>query len=292
MGHQHTGGIDHVVDVAPGAHLLAIAGDPDLAASQCPQADVVHGALAYLAGAIDVEGPDRGHRHPVLAMVGQAEMLGGELARRVGPAGLGHRPQGGGPGLPGPQRGGAVDLAGGEVDQPLDGPTLDRLQHLLGADQVGDHGGGGLSNVVAHSGHGGQVDDQVHAVEQVVQGPRLGHVPGLEADPGRGIEEPHGVPAAVVHRDHAVVPTEAEDQVGPDEPPTAGEQDPLAGDHGPSSPLTSTALPITSASMAVESKQARASSGVLAMGWPRTLSEVLTTAGTPVRSPKRRIRSW
>jgi hypothetical protein len=45
-------------------------------------------------------------------------------------------------------------------------------------------------------------------------------------------------------------------------------------------------------SISVARKQRKLSSGVQTIGSPRTLKEVLTSRGQPVRSPKARIKRW
>jgi hypothetical protein len=55
----------------------------------------VHGALADLPRAEDVEGPDAHRREPELLVVAVREVLGGELADGVGPAGLADGAEGG-----------------------------------------------------------------------------------------------------------------------------------------------------------------------------------------------------
>ena len=83
--------LDHVVDVAPGADLRAVAVDRQVAAGERRLDERADRAAADLPRPVDVERPHRDGRQAELAVVGVRHVLARELRDRVRPARLADR---------------------------------------------------------------------------------------------------------------------------------------------------------------------------------------------------------
>ena len=115
---QH--GLDHVVDVAPGADLRAVAVDLQVAPRERRLDEGADRAAADLTRAVDVERPHRDRRQPELAVVGVRHVLARELRDRIRPACLADRADRRDVALLDVERVLTEDLARGELDQPLE----------------------------------------------------------------------------------------------------------------------------------------------------------------------------
>ena len=83
--------LDHVVDVAPGADLRAVAVDLEVASRERRLDERADRAAADLTRAVDVERTHRDRRQAELGVVGVRHVLAGELRDRVRPARLADR---------------------------------------------------------------------------------------------------------------------------------------------------------------------------------------------------------
>ncbi len=133
--------LDHVVDVAPGADLRAVAVDRQVAPGERRLDERADRAAADLARAVDVERADRHGRQPELVVVGVRHVLAGELRDRVRPARLADRADRRHAALRCVDRVRAEHLARRELDQPLERVLRRerRLEHVVRADHVHPH---------------------------------------------------------------------------------------------------------------------------------------------------------
>ena len=112
--------LDHVVDVAPGADLRAVAVDDEVAAGERGLDERADRAAADLARAEDVERAHGHGRQAELVVVGVRHVLAGELRDRVRPARLADRADRRHVALLDVERVRAEDLARREVDEALE----------------------------------------------------------------------------------------------------------------------------------------------------------------------------
>ena len=112
--------VDHVVHVAPGADLRAVAVDRQVAAGERRLDERADRPAADLARAVDVERPDRRRRQAELGVVRVRHVLAGELGDGVGPARLADGAARRDVRLVHVERVRAEDLARREVDEALD----------------------------------------------------------------------------------------------------------------------------------------------------------------------------
>ena len=133
--------VDHVVDVAPGADLRAVAVDHEVAAGERGLDEGADRTAALLARAEDVERVHRHARQAELVVVGVRHVLARELRDGVRPARLADRADRRDLALLDAERVGAEHLARREVDEPLERLLRleRRLEHVVGADHVHPH---------------------------------------------------------------------------------------------------------------------------------------------------------
>ncbi len=133
--------LDHVVDVAPGADLRAVAVDRQVAAGERRLDERADRAAADLARAVDVERAHGDGRQAELVVVGVRHVLAGELRDGVRPARLADGAIVVTLRLVDAERVRAEDLARRELDQALERVLRRerRLEHVVGADQVHAH---------------------------------------------------------------------------------------------------------------------------------------------------------
>ena len=135
-------------------------------------------------GPVDVERAHRDGREAELPVVGVRHVLAGELRDGVRPARLADRALRGRARLVDAEGVGAEDLAGRELDQPLDGVLRRerRLERVVGADQVDAHRAHGALEHGVDAGDRGGVDDVGRAAGQLREDVRVEHVTLVEVE--------------------------------------------------------------------------------------------------------------
>ena len=120
----------------------------------------------------------------------------------------------------------AVDLVGGDLDEPGPRPA-DLLEEHLRPEELGAPEVGGAEDRAVDVRLGGQVDDRLAALGRAGDGLGVGDVP----DPEVAVDPLEVLPTArvgelVEHDDLVAAPDEALDEVAADEPAAAGDEDP------------------------------------------------------------------
>ena len=224
--------LDHVVDVAPGADLRAVAVDRQVPAGERRLDEGADRAAADLARAVDVERPDGDRRQGELVVVGVRHVLARELRDGVGPARLADRADRRHVPLGRVDRVRAEDLARRELDQALERVLRRerRLQHVVGADHVHPHRPHRALEHVVDAGDRRAVDDVRRARGELAHRVRVEEVGRVELEVGvlGEIGARERVAVQVVERDDVVRVDEAAREGRADEPGAAGDQDPLA----------------------------------------------------------------
>ena len=164
---------------------------------------------ADLAGAEDVEGPDRNDGDAVLLAVGVRHVLAGELRDRVRPAGLADRPDRRDVALGDVVRVRAEDFAGRDLYEALDRGARGQcgLEHVVGADHVDAHRPDRAFADGVDPGDRGEVDDVSCPRRGLANCVGVEHVP-LEEPQIRVVGElgaRESVPVQVVERDDLVL---------------------------------------------------------------------------------------
>ena len=224
--------VHHVVDVAPGADLRAVAVDRQVAPVERRLDERADRAAADLTRPEDVERAHRHGREAELGVVGVRHVLAGELRDGVRPARLADRADRRHLPLADVERVLPEHLARRELDHPLDRVLRRerRLERVVGADHVDAHRPHGAREHRVDAGDAGRVDDVRHALRRLGQARQVEHVALHEVEV-RVVAEVGArerVAMEVVERDHLVLVDEPARERRPDEAGAAGDQDPLA----------------------------------------------------------------
>ena len=160
----------HVVDVAPGADLRAVAVDRQVAPGERRLDERADRAAADLPGAVDVERAHGDGRQAELVVVGVRHVLAGELRDRVGPARLADRADRRHVALGDVERVLAEHLARRELDQPLERVVRRErgLERVVGADQVDAHRPHRAREHGVDAGDRGAVDEVRRAARELL----------------------------------------------------------------------------------------------------------------------------
>ena len=175
---------DHVVDVAPGADLRAVAVDRQVAPRERRLDERADRAAADLARAEDVERVHRHRRAAELVVVGVRHVLAGELRDRVRPARLADRADRRHLALLDAEGVRAEDLARREVDEALERVERAdrRLEHVVGADHVHAHRPHRALEHGVDAGDRRAVDDVRRAARELAHALEVEHVGLVEGE--------------------------------------------------------------------------------------------------------------
>ena len=168
----------HVVDVAPGADLRAVAVDRQVAPVERRLDERADRAAADLARPEDVEGAHRDGREAELGVVGVRHVLAGELRDGVRPARLADRADRRHLPLADVERVLSEHLARRELDHPLDRVLRRerRLERVVGADHVDAHRAHGAREHGVDAGDARRVDDVRRPLRRLGQARQVEHV--------------------------------------------------------------------------------------------------------------------
>ena len=220
--------LDHVVDVAPGTDLRAVAVDLEVAPSERRFDERADRAAADLAGPEDVEGSNRDRGHPELGVVGVGHVLARELRDRVRPAGLADRADGRDLRLLHVECVLAEHLAGRELDEALErvAGCDSGLERVVGADHVDAHRADGAGEDRVDACDSRRMDEMRAPVGELDQPRQVEHVAFDETEVRvpREVGARERVAVEVVDRDDIVRLDELLGERGTDEPGAARDQ--------------------------------------------------------------------
>ncbi len=140
MYHAQQHGVYHVVHVAPGPDLAAIAVDLQRFIPQSPLDELMDRSFAHLSWTINIEGPNNRGGQPFLLVVGDRQVFFCQLAYGIGPTGLAHRSGNGLMVLGGPKRLLAEDFTCGEAHHSVASRQLrSGLEDIGRTDHIHSH---------------------------------------------------------------------------------------------------------------------------------------------------------
>jgi hypothetical protein len=169
-------GLDQIADVAPCAHIRALAMDLKRLSAHEPAREVADRALAGLARSVDIERPHRGRADAMGFAVAEHRVFPGELADRVDPAPVGDRAAGGRRRLDDGVGARAVDLAGGKIDDARNPGFNQAVEQIEGAEDIDLQGRQRALIVVRDPGDRRAMDDGRSAVDSRPQAMPVEHV--------------------------------------------------------------------------------------------------------------------